>query len=346
MAGARNARTGRRGRRRRPRHADLRGGVQPGPDPLFDLFGAGDSQASLVSAAKWVSRTESLLAGLLAGLLAFGYLHLVPPPGRPARPGRAAPRWPAYLLAGAGPGLLLLLAEVIIRIGGRTLLDLAGALSEADAVAQTTLGTSRVDNGIWVLFVGRADLAHRLRPHPRPDRPRRRPRDRRGRPATTRRPALPARPAPTPAVPASNARPSRRPMPEPPCRRPTPAVPVRTGQEAARSSRSQLGRVVPLQLVVLGAVDGELGVRVAGQRLAHHLGRRGHVARPPRPRPRGSRRPRPAGTGRPAAPRWSPARRRPGRTALGGQVHRDHHPAAGRGRVLRAAAAARPARPG
>ncbi|MFC8296639.1 hypothetical protein [Micromonospora orduensis] len=123
-------------------------------DPLFDLFGAGDTQESLVSAAKWVSRTESLVAGLLAGLLAFGYLSWARRRAVRHDPATPALRWPAYLLAGAGPGLLLLLAEVIIRIGGRSLLDLASALSEADAVAQTSLGTSRVDNGIWVLFVG------------------------------------------------------------------------------------------------------------------------------------------------------------------------------------------------
>ncbi|WP_247683287.1 hypothetical protein [Micromonospora sp. D93] len=123
-------------------------------DPLFDLFGAGDSQQSLINAAKWVSRTESLVAGLLAGLLAFGYLTWARRRAVRRDPEAPALRWPAYLLAGAGPGLLLLLAEVIIRIGGRSLLDLASALSEADAVAQTSLGTSRVDNGIWVLFVG------------------------------------------------------------------------------------------------------------------------------------------------------------------------------------------------
>ncbi|MGA4726138.1 hypothetical protein ACPB67_01845 [Micromonospora taraxaci] len=123
-------------------------------DPLFDLFGAGDSQQSLVDAAKWVSRTESLVAGLLAGLLAFGYLTWSRRRALRRDPEAPALRWPAYLLAGAGPGLFLLLAEVIIRVGGRSLLDLASALSEADAVAQTSLGTSRVDNGIWVLFVG------------------------------------------------------------------------------------------------------------------------------------------------------------------------------------------------
>lgn len=123
-------------------------------DPLFDLFGAGDTQESLVNAAKWVSRTESLLAGLVAGLLAFAYLSWAKRRTIRRDPAATLPRWPAYLLAGAGPGLFLLLAEVIIRVGGRSLLDLAGALSEADSVAQTMLGTSRVDNGIWVLFVG------------------------------------------------------------------------------------------------------------------------------------------------------------------------------------------------
>ncbi|MEV0002294.1 hypothetical protein AB0H28_08420 [Micromonospora sp. NPDC050980] len=123
-------------------------------DPLSELFGAGETQQSVLDAAKWVSRTESLLAGLLAGLVA--YLYLAWSRRRAERPGDAATplRWPAYLVAGAGAGLLLLLTEVIIRIGGRGLLDLAAALSEADRVAQTALGTSRVDNGIWVLFVG------------------------------------------------------------------------------------------------------------------------------------------------------------------------------------------------
>ncbi|WP_428961778.1 hypothetical protein [Micromonospora fluostatini] len=123
-------------------------------DPLFSAFGGEGGQEALVSAAKWVSRTESLLAGVLAGLLAFGYLTWSLRRARRRNPATPAPRWPAYLVAGAGPGLSLLLAEVIIRIGGRSLLDLASALSEADAVAQTSLGTSRVDNGIWVLFVG------------------------------------------------------------------------------------------------------------------------------------------------------------------------------------------------
>lgn len=123
-------------------------------DPLSDLYGAGESQQSMLDAATWVSRTESVLAGLIAGLVAFGYLTWARRRAVRRDDSAPPPRWPAYLLAGAGPGLLLLLTEVIIRIGGRGLLDLAAALSEADEVAQTALGTSRVDNGIWVLFVG------------------------------------------------------------------------------------------------------------------------------------------------------------------------------------------------
>jgi hypothetical protein len=123
-------------------------------DPLSDLYGAGDGQESVLAAAKWVSRTESLLAGLVVGVVAFAWLTWARRRAARRDPATPAPRWPAYLLAGAGPGLLLLLTEVIIRVGGRDLLDLAAALSDADAVAQTSLGTSRVDNAIWVLFVG------------------------------------------------------------------------------------------------------------------------------------------------------------------------------------------------
>ncbi|SBT52292.1 hypothetical protein [Micromonospora auratinigra] len=123
-------------------------------DPLSDLFGAGDTQQSVLDAAKWVSRTESLLAGLIAGLVAFGYLTWARRRATRRDPAAPALRWPSYLAAGAGAGLLLLLTEVIIRVGGHGLLDLAAALSDADQVAQTALGTSRVDNGIWVLFVG------------------------------------------------------------------------------------------------------------------------------------------------------------------------------------------------
>ncbi|MEU4569405.1 hypothetical protein [Micromonospora sp. NPDC023956] len=123
-------------------------------DPLFALYGGDGTQEAMIGAARWVSRTESLLAGLVAGLAAFGYLHLARRRTLRRAPDAPADRWPAYLVAGAGSGLLLLLTEVVLRVGGRSLLDLAAALSEADAVAQTTLGTSRLDNGIWVLFVG------------------------------------------------------------------------------------------------------------------------------------------------------------------------------------------------
>ncbi|MFY1668485.1 hypothetical protein ACN27G_00770 [Plantactinospora sp. WMMB334] len=124
-------------------------------DPVLDLYGSGDTQASQLTAFRWFSRTASVASGLAAGLVAFGYLRIA---GRRAV-GRAAgtvspPRWPAYLVAGAGPGLLLLAAEVLTRTAGAEVLRLAGALSEADRAAQSLLGGSRINHALLVLFLG------------------------------------------------------------------------------------------------------------------------------------------------------------------------------------------------
>lgn len=118
-------------------------------DPLLSLFGAGNNQTSQLTAARWVARLASLTAGLVAGWAAFGYLRLA----RRRLTGDVL-RWPVYLIGGAGPGLLLLVTEVIIRIGGGTLLESAGGLSDADGVAQRVLAGSRIDHAIGVLFVG------------------------------------------------------------------------------------------------------------------------------------------------------------------------------------------------
>ncbi|MDG4833069.1 hypothetical protein O7627_27740 [Solwaraspora sp. WMMD1047] len=120
-------------------------------DPLLDLYGAGESAASQSNALRWSARTASLCGGLAAGGVAFAYLRRA---GRRTSGAGSRPRWSHYLLAGAGPGLLLLVAEVIIWTGGARVLDLAGGLSEADAVAQSMLGVSRVDHALLVLFVG------------------------------------------------------------------------------------------------------------------------------------------------------------------------------------------------
>lgn len=115
-------------------------------DPLLDLFGSGDTQASQASALSWFSLTSSLLSALLAGVIA--YLTLA------SGQGDERPKWAVYLAGGAGAGVVLLAAEAIARTGGRQLLDLAGQLSEADRAAQDILANARFNNGLVVLFVG------------------------------------------------------------------------------------------------------------------------------------------------------------------------------------------------
>ncbi len=112
--------------------------------PLVRLFGAGDSAGSKLAAASRLALTTSLLAGLVAGLVAFWLLY------------RARCGWPfpAYLGAGATAGILLLLTELITRIGGAQLFSLVGRLSEADRVYVDYVAQSRLNHGLIVLFLG------------------------------------------------------------------------------------------------------------------------------------------------------------------------------------------------
>ncbi|RZU52211.1 hypothetical protein EV385_4055 [Krasilnikovia cinnamomea] len=113
--------------------------------PLLDLFGAGTSSASQTSAAGWFSLTQSVLGGLAAGGVSFLVL-------RRSAPGQL--RWPMYALAGAGPGLLLALTEILARTAGARVLDLAGRVSELELTVQRMLGGARLNNALIVLFVG------------------------------------------------------------------------------------------------------------------------------------------------------------------------------------------------
>lgn len=111
---------------------------------LLHVFGAGDTLASQVRATSWLSLTAAILGGLVAGLVGFTYL----------RRRDCGWRWPAYLAAGAGPGLLILLADVITRIGGAQLLSVAGSVSADDRAAIGYLGTARLNTALVVLFIG------------------------------------------------------------------------------------------------------------------------------------------------------------------------------------------------
>jgi hypothetical protein len=116
---------------------------------LMSFYGGKDDPSSRLSASGWSALTIAVCTGLAAGLVVFFYLRRTQ-----RRAGGEPPRWPAYAIAGAGPGLLLVAAEVIIRTLGGDVLALAGSVSEADATAQQMMDSSRVNNALVVLFVG------------------------------------------------------------------------------------------------------------------------------------------------------------------------------------------------
>jgi hypothetical protein len=117
-------------------------------DELLNLFGAGESPASRWGAQVWLTRATSLAAGLAAGLIAFAYLR------RASRRAGRPFRWPAYLVAGASAGVMMLLTEVITRVGGARVLALARAVSDSDNAFQAAAGQARFNSAVLVLFVG------------------------------------------------------------------------------------------------------------------------------------------------------------------------------------------------
>ncbi len=118
-------------------------------ETLLPVFGSGDSAASQAGAASWFSLLQSVLSGLAGGLVAYRLL-------RRARRHDPGPdlRWPLYALAGAGPGLLLVVGEGLTRTAGSRVLELAGKVSELELTVQQMLSGSRLNNGLIVLFVG------------------------------------------------------------------------------------------------------------------------------------------------------------------------------------------------
>jgi hypothetical protein len=111
-------------------------------DVLFGLFGAGDTAASQAGAATWYTYTQSALSGLAAGLVAYVLLR------------RDALPWSFYALAGAGPGLLLIVGELLTRTAGARVLELAGKVSPLELTVQRVLSTSRLNSALLVLFAG------------------------------------------------------------------------------------------------------------------------------------------------------------------------------------------------
>ncbi|WP_328465425.1 hypothetical protein OHA21_43550 [Actinoplanes sp. NBC_00393] len=115
-------------------------------EPVLELLGAGDAEAS-ANAAQWFSYGQAALSGLAAGVIAYAML-------RRSRKHGDEVKWPMYALAGAGPGLIVVIGEVLSRTAGAEVLELAGKVSPMDQLAQQILSTARLNSGLVVLFVG------------------------------------------------------------------------------------------------------------------------------------------------------------------------------------------------
>ncbi|MEV4639197.1 hypothetical protein AB0J80_17760 [Actinoplanes sp. NPDC049548] len=115
---------------------------------LLPVFGAGDTSSSRADAASYFGFAQGALGGLAAGLVTYRLLR------RARHRTGADVRWPLYALAGAGPGLLLVVGELLTRTAGARVLELAGKISELELTVQQMLSGSRLNNGLIVLFVG------------------------------------------------------------------------------------------------------------------------------------------------------------------------------------------------
>ncbi|MGK5681026.1 hypothetical protein [Actinoplanes sp. URMC 104] len=116
--------------------------------PLLDALSSGDP-ASQASASQWFSYGQGFLSGLAAGLVAYFVLRR-----DRRRTNELDVPWPLYALAGAGAGLLLVIAEILTRTAGSRVLDLAGRVSELELAVQQTLSGARLNSALIILFVG------------------------------------------------------------------------------------------------------------------------------------------------------------------------------------------------
>jgi hypothetical protein len=108
---------------------------------LTKLFGAGETIPSQAAAGRTFGYVQSAVSGIVAGLVVFWFLR---------RHGSRA--WPWYLLAGALPGLLLLLTEALTQTGGASLLGIVKGFSEGDRAAVDFLDFARLRNALVVVF--------------------------------------------------------------------------------------------------------------------------------------------------------------------------------------------------
>jgi hypothetical protein len=111
-------------------------------EDLLRLFGASGTAASRYNASGYLGFTSALAQGLLAGLVAFFVLR------------RSGLKFPAFGLAGALPGLVLGVAEVVTRLAAPRLLSLSTEVSGWDKVVYELGNGNRTNQALVVFFVG------------------------------------------------------------------------------------------------------------------------------------------------------------------------------------------------
>jgi hypothetical protein len=116
------------------------GALQPQLNRLFS--GASADVAAQASASTGIAYLQSAIAGVLAGIMAYRSLRKEPRP------------WPWFLAAGALPGLLLLVAEGLTRVGGGSLQNIVKGFSPFDQAVVEFTDFARFRHGLVVLFVG------------------------------------------------------------------------------------------------------------------------------------------------------------------------------------------------
>lgn len=97
------------------------------------------------------STLAAVVAGLVAGIVPFVYLRRVT---RRETTEGGPPRWPLYMVTGAGVGITLLVTEVVTRVGGAQVLDAVASLSDFDRAFRAHVDADRLTYTLIVFFVG------------------------------------------------------------------------------------------------------------------------------------------------------------------------------------------------
>ncbi|MEV0648998.1 hypothetical protein AB0I28_27465 [Phytomonospora sp. NPDC050363] len=113
-------------------------------DGILDLLNAGTTARDQFNAYGWYGLSTSLLAGFIVGLVVHFYL----------RRRKARLTLLGHVFAGALPGLMALMAEMLMWIVGNQLLSFAGELSVLDETSIGLASEAQFNGALAVLFAG------------------------------------------------------------------------------------------------------------------------------------------------------------------------------------------------